>query len=411
MSAYRPEYKRRYECDDCKIYRAEKSYPVGYLFKIICRRFTRTSSGDKSAVTLNTLAYIVGVKLYLIIKVREKQYKQTALTIKLQGREFHEAKHTGKFPSEVDSLDYLIISERMESYRVQLRQLKDDDEMRRVQIQEEMKQYLLTLPDSYGKAYALSIDASRYCMVGNWKGAIEYGIEALRIYDMYNVITDKYIWALCSVAQAYNELDNPAKAYGYMLRAYELRDDYLSSDCIYYDGIIGDLAMLCEKIGNYKDAIKYGIMYVDIKEPAIYSKNAYGYFLSLNNLATYYGAIGQYHAELEILQYLIKRAEEIDPWVLEYVENPFIFNLAWCYIRNGDYNRAIETGLRVKRTREGDGKTKESNVDYLLASAYRLNGNLEEALYYANQANVIQKEIGGNDNLSLSDLAASLIFF
>ena len=334
---------------------------------------------------------------------QEKQYKQTALTIKLQGREFHEAKHTGKFPSEVDSLDYLIISERMESYRVQLRQLKDDDEMRRVQIQEEMKQYLLTLPDSYGKAYALSIDASRYCMVGNWKGAIEYGIEALRIYDMYNVITDKYIWALCSVAQAYNELDNPAKAYGYMLRAYELRDDYLSSDCIYYDGIIGDLAMLCEKIGNYKDAIKYGIMYVDIKEPAIYSKNAYGYFLSLNNLATYYGAIGQYHAELEILQYLIKRAEEIDPWVLEYVENPFIFNLAWCYIRNGDYNRAIETGLRVKRTREGDGKTKESNVDYLLASAYRLNGNLEEALYYANQANVIQKEIGGNDNLSLSD--------
>ena len=333
----------------------------------------------------------------------EKQYKQIALTIKLQGREFHEAKYTDEFPSEVDSLGYLIISEKMESYRAQLRQLKDDDEMKRKQIQEEMKQYLLTLPDSYGKAYSLSIESSRYCMAEDWRGAIEYGIEALRIFDMYNVITDKYVWALCSVAQAYNELDKPAKAYDYMLRAYELRDDYLCSDNIYYSGIIGDLATICEKLGNYKDAIKYGLMFVDIKEPAIYSeKSAYGYFLSLSNLATYYGAIGQYDAELEILQYLIKRAEEIDPWVLEYDENPFMHNLAWCYFQNGDYDRAIETELRVKKIREGSGKTKESSADYLLACAYRLNGDLEEALNYANQANIIQKEIGGNENLSLS---------
>lgn len=335
---------------------------------------------------------------------QEKQYRQVALTIKLQGREFHEAKYTRKFPSEKDSLDYLAISRKTESYMEQLRQLKDDgDEVQRNQIQEEIKQYLLSIPDSYGKAYSLSIESSKHCVAGDWEGAIEYGIDALRIFDMYNFITDKYVWALCSIAQSYNELDNPAKAYDYLFRAYELRDDYLSSDNIYYDGIIGDLAMLCAQLGNYRDAIKYGSMYAEIKEPAIYSDSPYGYFLSLSNLATYYGAIGQHHAELEILQYLIKRAEEIVPWVLEYVENPIMYNLAWCYIRNGDYNRAIETGLRVKKTREGDGKTKESNVDYLLASAYRLNGNLEEALYYANQANIIQKEIGGNDNLSLSD--------
>lgn len=136
----------------------------------------------------------------------EKQCKQIALAIKLQGREFHEAKYTSQFPSEVDSLGYLIISKKMESYRAQLRQLKYDDEMKRKQIQEEMKQYLLTLPDSYGKAYSLSIESSRYCMAEDWRGAIEYGTEALRIFDMYNVFTDKYVWALCSVAQAYNEL-------------------------------------------------------------------------------------------------------------------------------------------------------------------------------------------------------------
>ena len=380
----------------------EYSHACNAYIEILNSREDNTVEDNRQSL-LPVIDRIIFCSRKINLKEQENKYKHIALTIKLQGREFHEAKYANKFPSDKDSLDYLIVSEKMESYRAQLMQLKHDDEMKRKQIQEEMKQYLLTLPDSYGKAYALSIEASRYCMVGNWKGAIEYGIEALRIYDMNNVITDKYIWALCSVAQAYNELDNPAKAYGYMLRAYELRDDYLSSDCIYYDGIIGDLAMLCEKLGNYKDAIKYGMMYVDIKEPAIYSDSPYGYFLSLNNLATYYGDIGQHNTELEILQYLIKRAEEIDPWVLEYAENPFLLNLAYCYLQNGDYNRAIETGLRVKKIREGSGKTMESSADYLLASAYRLNGNLEDALYHANQANILLKEVGGNDNLSLSN--------
>lgn len=343
---------------------------------------------------------------------QEKKYKQIALAIKLQGREFHEANYTSKFPSEKDSLDYLIISDKMDTYMVRLRQLSDDDEMVREQIQEEMKQYLSTLPDSYGKAYVLSFEALKKVLTRDWTGSIEYGIESLRIFDNLGIITDKYVMALCCMADAYNELHNPAKAYDYILRAFELRDDYLSSDNMYYNGIISDLALYCSELGNYKDAIKYGIMAVEAIEPAIYSDNPFPYFIALNNLATFYGAMGEDGTELKVLQYLVNRAEEIDPFVIDSPESPYLYNLASCFLNNGDCAQAIQTGLRVKEIREKDGNNYSiSNIYYLLANAYLHEGQLEESFYFANQANSIQKEIGGDDNLSLSksyDLLAKI---
>lgn len=343
---------------------------------------------------------------------QERKYKQIALTIKLQGREFHEAKYTSKFPSEKDSLDYLIISDKMDSYRVRLRQLSHDDEMIREQIQEEMKRYLLTQPDSYGKAYVLSFEALKKALTRDWTGSIEYGIESLRIFDNLGIITDKYVMALCCMADAYNELHNPAKAYDYILRAFELRDDYLSSDNMYYNGIISDLALYCSELGNYKDAIKYGIMAVEAIEPAIYSDNPFPYFIALNNLATFYGAIEEDSTELKVLQFLVNRAEEIDPFVIDSPESPYLYNLASCFLNNGDCAQAIQTGLRVKEIREKDGNNYSiSNIYYLLANAYLHEGQLEESFYFANQANRIQKEIGGDDNLSLSksyDLLAKI---
>ena len=338
---------------------------------------------------------------------QEKQYKKYALTIKLQEQGFHEAKYTSHFPSIKDSLDYLTISEKTESFREQLRQLKDDaaDEIKREQLYEDIKHYLLTLPDSYGKAYSLSLEALRYSWIESSRDVIEYGTEALRIYDDLNIKTERYVIVLCSVAEAYRQLGNPAKAYDYILRAFELRDDYLSSDNIYYNGITSDLAIYCGELGNYRDAIRYGLLAVKDKEPYIYTDKPYGYFLSLNNLATYYGAIGQESKELETLQFLVKRAEELYPWALEYPESPFLLNLAYSFIQNRDYTQAIETGLKVKRIREklGDNSYRKSNICILLAQAYRLNGETEEALRFINEAISIQRDIRGDENLSLSN--------
>ena len=333
----------------------------------------------------------------------EKQCKQIALSLKLQGLEFHEAKYKSpEFPSEKDSLDYLSISIKMDKY---WEQLKDEgDEMKREQIQGEEKKYLATLPDSYGKAYSLSFETLKYGLTSNWKDAIESGNEALRIYDNLGIKKNKYVWVLCFVADAYNQLDNPAKAYDYLMRAFGLRDDYLSSSDMYYDGILNDLALYCSALGNYRDAIKYGIMAVEAKEPEIYSEHSFGYFLSLSNLATYYGAIEENEKELEILQFLVKRAEEIDPSVLELEECTFLYNLAYSYLRNGDYVKATETGHKVREIRKKVGKKFfTSNADILLARAYNLNGQQDKALHYANEANNIQKEVGGDDNLKLSE--------
>lgn len=337
----------------------------------------------------------------------EKLCKQNAFAIKLQGLEFHEPKYKShEYPSEKDSLDCLAIENNVRFIEEQKNKQKDDgEEIEKKLIQEEIKQYLATQPDNYGKAYFLSFESLKCVMTKDWEGAIEYGIEALRIFDDSCIKTDMYVITLVCVADAYNELYNPAKAYDYIFKAFELRDDYLSSDNIYYNGILNDLSLFCSKLGNYNDAIKYGLMAVEAKEPDIYTKYAFGYFLSLNNLATYYGAIGQNDKELEILQYLVKRAEEIEPSVLEFEECTFLYNLAYSYLNNGDYTLAIETGLKIKKIRENLGdKMWITNIYILLARAYRFNGNIEEALYYANQAKCFQEEIGGDDNLTLAEI-------
>lgn len=72
---YRLEYKRRNKRDYRKEYRSEKRYSVGYSAEIVRSRLARAGAGDKSAVTLNTLAYVVRIELYLIVEIRKEQYQ------------------------------------------------------------------------------------------------------------------------------------------------------------------------------------------------------------------------------------------------------------------------------------------------------------------------------------------------
>lgn len=337
---------------------------------------------------------------------QEKQYKRIAYSIKQSEQNIHIAKYSMvEFPSVKDSIIYSSISGKYSYYNEQLDQSKKDgNETKSKQIQEEMNKYLATLPDTYGKAYFFSIETARNSMMYNSRVTIEYGIEALRIFDSLGIKNYYYVNDLCFIADAYNKLDNPAKAYDYMLRAYELRDDFLSFYNICYNGIIRDLALFCSRLGNYREALRYGKMAVEAAEPYMYLDNSSLYFNSLNNLASYYGETGQYEKRLKTMQYLINRAEELSPDVLERQDSPFLFNLADSFLENGDIEKCIETGLRVKKIREKYGdKSLLSQIYHLLAGAYRQKGALGEALYFAYQANIIQKEIGRDDNLSLSN--------
>ena len=336
---------------------------------------------------------------------QEKQFKEIAFFIKIKDQEYHEAKYKSvSFPSINDSLDYVAISKKTDYYNGLQNQCKEKGEVSKIkQIEEAKDQYLASLPDTYGKAYSLSLSTLWNSWALNHNDVIKDGLNALKIFDNLGIITDLYVVVLCCVAEAYHGLHNAAKAYDYILKAYELRDDYLSSNHSYFNGIITDLSVICDELGNYRDAIKYGSMVVKVDEPLIYSDKPFTYFSSLNNLASYYRHNGQKDVEVEILLQLIHRAEEIDPSVLESPESPFLIHLADCYLQNKMYVQAIETGLKVKTIREQWGETQFlSNISILLAEAYRLNGQLEEALYYANQSIHILTKLGGDDNLSLA---------
>lgn len=335
---------------------------------------------------------------------RVEQCKQIAYMIKLQSKEYHKAKYTfPDFPSINDSLEYESLSDKIYKFH---EEIDSDDELGeniRQPNYEKIGSFLSSLPNSYGKAYSLSTETLRHSLSLDWTNTIYYGIEALKAYDALGVITDEYVMTLCCIAEAYSSIDNPAKAYDYILKAFELRDDYLSSDNIYYDGIPNDLALYCSQLGNYNDAIKYGTMAVEDKEYQIYSDLSFGYFNSLCNLASYYGALGHHEIELEILQNLVERAEEIDPSILEFPESGFLYNLASSYTANGHHEKAIEIGLKVKDIREQYGYKKTiSNIYLLLGRVYRRTGELHAALDYALKANELLREIGYNDNLSLS---------
>ena len=376
------------------------------------REIIYVSAEDKKLENTQSLLPILDRIIFCCRKTNntklEKQYKKIAFSIKSHGIEFHEAKYKSpRFPSLKDSLDYVAISEKMDSYRKQLNQLEENStEINHEYLQEEANHYLATLPDSYGKAYFLSIAIIKESCLGDWKTVIEYGTDALRIFDNLGIITNTYVDVLCLVADAYGQLDNPAKEYDYLLKAYELRDDYLSFYDDNYYKIPNYLAQNCRKIGNYIDAIKYVSMSIKDLEPTIYSDNPYRYFESLDILASIYGNIGQYDNQLEVLQYLVNKAAEEENLknLIEFPEMPYLYNFAWCLLLNGYYDQAIENGLKIKEVREKHGsKSHLSSIYCLLANAYLKHGKMDEALRYANEANEIQKNIGKDDGILSSN--------
>jgi tetratricopeptide (TPR) repeat protein len=160
----------------------------------------------------------------------------------------------------------------------------------------------------------------------------------------------------------------------------------------------------CSNLGKDEEAIKYAEIAVKASEYLIYSDNPYGHFNALNNLASSYGALGYSAKEFEIREFLVRTAKRIDPSVLEFPGNPFLSNLARCYSARGEYDKAIEIGLKVKELREKWGyKEFIANTDMMLSRTYRRNLQIEEALHHANQANGILKDIAGDDNLSLAE--------
>lgn len=374
---------------------------------------TLTENGKETQRFLPILDRIIFCSRKNKNKGLEQSTKDYAFSIAMDERIVHDAIYnSSRFPTTEDSINYVSLSEKIYSYRELMNQYGTDSDLTLFnKIKSELNNYISTLPDSYSKAAFLTNESFNNLLINNWKETLENGIAALQIYDKLGIITKYYVLQLYYVANAYSELDNPAKAYEYILRAYELRDKYLSSDNIHYSEIVRDLGLYCSYLGNYQDAIKFGTMAVKEEFPYAYSDSPQGYFMSLNNLATYYGLVGYYYGfedaykyELKTLQYLVDKSEDIAPTIIESPESPILFNLAKSYYANGNYTKSLEIGLKAKEnTDKGARKILIADIYKLLASIYQRLGKVEEALNYAIHANDILKESGRDDDLALAN--------
>lgn len=321
------------------------------------------------------------------LEEREKQIKEIACGIELRKIAYHNANiPTSEFPSKRDSLAYENLSAQLESFK--------EGKAR--------TDYLFSQPDSYAKAYCLYLETFKNALIINNKETIEVGIETKRLFNLLNVINVPYIQTLINIAEAYNNLGNPANAYEYALEAFELRDDYLSTDDRLYYGVVSDLAMYCSVLGNYIDAIKYGSIVINEEAFNKYTDSSFDYFLSLSNLASTYGSIGRPDIELYLLEQLVKDAEDLAPKDLEGPYSPFLYNLSLAYSSNGDVDKAVEIAKRVKTIREEFGvKVPLSNIYYLLSLYYRKKGELKEALMYSEKVIKLREDVYKNNEMEL----------
>lgn len=318
---------------------------------------------------------------------REKQAKEVAYGIELRKNEYHKANiPTSDFPSERDSVAY-------ESLSAQLESLKDA---------KAKTDFLFAQPDSYAKAYCLYLKTFTNSLKNKSKESVEVGIETKRIFNELNIINVPYIQTLSNIAEAYNHLGNPAKAYEYALEAFELRGDYLSTDDHLYLGLVHDLAFYSSCLGNYIDAIKYGSMVVKERAFYKYTDSPFAYFSSFCNLASAYDNIGRPDINLYLLEQLVKEAEDLAPKVLEDPYSPALSNLARAYSSNGDNDKAIEIANRVKAIREELGdKELLSNIYNNLSSIYRQKGELKESLLYAEKVIKLREAVYMNNEMEL----------
>lgn len=73
---YREQYAR-YDEYDRKVYGAEQRKTFAYFVEVFGGRFTRSYSGNESAVLLKITRYLIGLELYHRIEVAEEQYQKS----------------------------------------------------------------------------------------------------------------------------------------------------------------------------------------------------------------------------------------------------------------------------------------------------------------------------------------------
>ena len=205
------------------------------------------------------------------------------------------------------------------------------------------------------KTYSKIWIASCYYKLGQEDIAIDYSPEYYRyppIDRSKTVISD----SLASLATALFEKEEYEKALEVLTSCANLERDSLGANSLWYKNTITECGYLCFNIGNYEDAIKYGIIAKDISLQ-VCGRYSDEHIESLTNLINYYGEINDF----ETVKKYLKELELIKNDVVYDDENEFadaLAELAGYYEAMGDYEEAVRLITKANDVADPDSETR-----------------------------------------------------
>ncbi len=190
-----------------------------------------------------------------------------------------------------------------------------------------------------------------------------------------------------------------AANYKKCIQLLELNLDFVTSlygnKHLHYEGIINNLAVCHNKIGDFTKAIELAEQSLDLFKELV-SENHQEYNVRLNNIARSYQKIGEYEKAEELFFESIENAKmvlgEDHPKV-----NIRLYNLATLYSNLGEYEKALPLFLKVKNNskRIGESSSKYSKRLSALALLYSKIGENEKARRYYEEAISVSLKANG----------------
>jgi tetratricopeptide (TPR) repeat protein len=278
--------------------------------------------------------------------------------------------------------------------------------------------------------------------IGDFKSALNYGVEACQIFEREN---DNYSLDLgamyCNMANIYNANSGFQSALRYCLmsqKIFELSYDKESLSLVYntlsicYRNIgnidkaikfakkakvirqelcndkllatsYNNLSLLYLEKGDYQSSVNYLLKSKDIREQ-ILEKYHPSLAALYNNLFTLYRSIGKCDLALDYILKAKKIVEKIYP-----TNHPNLVghysNLSIIYYQMGNNEKAFEYGIKAEKIGEQifvEPHENMANVYSSLTAIYKDRGDLEKALYYSEKDVAICEEIYNDKHVLLS---------
>ena len=228
------------------------------------------------------------------------------------------------------------------------------------------------------------IPANIYLKIGEFKTAIEYYKQALKIAIKIGYIQLKVV-SLSNLGNAYSNIGEYNKAIEYYEQALKIEKEF--DDKKGEGSLLGSLGIAYDNLGEYIKAIEYYEQALKIAKE-IGDKNGEG--LRLGNLGRVYANLGEYNKAIEYNKQTLKITKEIGD---KQDEGVCFGNLGRVYANLGEYNKAVEYYKQaLKIAKEIFAKKDEGIWLIHLGSACCNLGEYIKAIEYYKQALKIEKE-------------------